>query len=116
MTHTYHGLLSFYNAYREFKVLVTNKDIDELAAELRKTANVRINESDDTVTVSEHSQRYAPQKKYCRLRYTKLSAAVPRALAADFSDACKTLGVSQMSVLAPLLKATVAKARDAARG
>jgi hypothetical protein len=115
MTHVYHGLLSFYNAYGEPKRLVTNGDIDELAAELRKTANVRINESDDTVTVSEYSHRYAPQKKYCRPRCTKLSAAVPRALAADFSAACKTLGVSQISVLEPLLKATVAKARAAAR-
>jgi hypothetical protein len=97
VTHTYHRLLSFCNAYREPKRLATNGDIDGLAAELRKTANARINESDDIVTVSEYSYRYAPQKKHCRLHCTKLSAAVPRTLAADFSAARKTLGVSQIS-------------------
>ena len=114
MTRDYQGLLSFYNAYKEPKRLVTNEDINELVAELRKTANVRIS-PDNRVTVSEHSDKYGPQKKYCRLRYTKLSAAVPRALAAEFSSACKTLGVAQMSVLEPLLRETIAKARDAER-
>jgi hypothetical protein len=94
---------------------VTADDIDELAAELRKHANVRIG-PDNRVTVSEHSDKYGPQKKYCRTHYTKLSAAVPRDLAADFSSACKTLGVSQMSVLEPLLNATIAKAGDAMKG
>jgi hypothetical protein len=112
MTHVYQGLVSFYNAYRDFKFHVTIDDVDELAAELRKHANVRIG-LDDRVTVSEYSDKYGPQKRYCRTHFTKLSAAVPRDLAADFSSACKTLGVSQMSVLEPLLKATVDKARDA---
>jgi hypothetical protein len=95
---------------------VTNEDIDELAAELRRTADVRIDSDGSCVPVLEHSDKYGPQKKYCRAHYTKLSAAVPRALAAEFSAACNTLGVSQISVLEPLLEATIAKARDAAHG
>ena len=112
MVHDYPGLLSFYNAYREPKGLVTNKDIDELAAELRRNANVRISPGGDCVTVCEHSDKYGPQKKYCRSHYTKLSAAIPRALASEFSSACKALGVSQTSLLEPLLMETIAKARD----
>jgi hypothetical protein len=113
MTHDYPGLLSFYNAYKEPKTIVTNGDIDELAAELRRNANVRISPDGSRVTVSEHSDKYGVQKKYWRSHYTKLSAAVPRALAEEFSTACKTLGINQMSVLEPLLRETVAKARDA---
>jgi hypothetical protein len=105
--------LSFYAAYRKPKFHVTNEDVDELVSELRKNANVRINADAGRVTVLEHSNKYEPQNKHCRLRYTKLSADIPRALAADFSAACKTLGVSQTSVLKPLLEATIAKARDA---
>jgi hypothetical protein len=115
MTHIYQGLLRFYNAYRDFKFHVTIDDVDDLAADLRKHANVRIGPG-DRVTVSEYSDKYGPQKKYCRTHFTKLSAAVPRALAADFSSACKTLGVSQISVLEPLLHATIAKALDATKG
>jgi hypothetical protein len=110
MTHTYPGLLSFYNAHREPKRLVTIKDIDELVAELRKRANVRISSDESLVTVSEHSDKYGPQKKYCRSHYTKLSAAIPRDLAKEFSAACKTLGIGQISVIEPLLKETIAKA------
>ena len=54
MMRDYPGLLSFYNAYREPKGLVTNEDIDELAAELRRNADIRISPSGDRVTVSEH--------------------------------------------------------------
>jgi hypothetical protein len=116
MIHGYPGLLSFYSACREPKAHVTIEDINKLAAELRSHANVRISPDGSRVTVSEHSDKYGPQKKYCRSHYTKLSAAVPRSLAAEFSAACKTLGISQMSVLGPLLSETVAKARDAGRG
>jgi hypothetical protein len=111
MTRDYSGLLSFYNSYREPKGLVTNEDIDELAAELRRNANVRISPDGSRVTVSEHSDKYGPQKKYCRSHYTKLSAAVPRALAEEFSAACKTLCISQISLIEPLIRETIAKAR-----
>jgi hypothetical protein len=115
MTHRYSGLLAFYGAFKEPKHFVSIEDIDALAAELRKTANVWIG-ADGSVTVSERSAKHGPQKKYCREHYTKLSAAVPRGLAAEFSAACKALGVSQMSVLAPLLAETIAKSKATARG
>jgi hypothetical protein len=115
MTRDYPGLLSFYNAYRKSKVLVTNEDIDELAAELRRNADVRISPDGSRVTVSDHSDKYGSQKKYWRSHYTKLSAAIPRALAEEFSAACKMLGVSQISLLEPLLRETIANARGTER-
>jgi hypothetical protein len=115
MTRDYPGLLSFYNSYREPKSLVTNEDIDELAAELRRNANVRISPDGSRVTVSEHSDKYGPQKKYCRSHYTKLSAAVPRALAEEFSAACRALGASQISLLEPFLRETIIKVRNVGR-
>jgi hypothetical protein len=55
--------------------------------------------------------RGAAQKKYHKQHYTKLSAALPGELAAEFSEACRALGVSRPSVLTPIILDIIEKAK-----
>jgi hypothetical protein len=67
---------------------------------------------DDTVVVLDHSDRHPAQKKYCKRHYTKLSASLPRETVHEFSEACRALGVSQSSVLTPVILGIVEKAKN----
>jgi hypothetical protein len=85
-------------------------DIMSLIGELKETASVFV-QSDDTVVVLDHSDKYPSQKKYHRQHYTKLSASIPRETVSAFSDACRTLGVSQSSVLTPVILEVIERAK-----
>jgi hypothetical protein len=110
MTHYFDEISSFYRAYREAKHFVTMDDIMSLIGDLRDTATVCVR-GDDTVVVLDHSDRYPAQKKYHKQHYTKLSASLPRETVHKFSEACRAFGVSQSSVLTPVIFDIVEKAK-----
>ena len=45
-------------------------------------------------------------------KYTKLGAAVPVLLAHEFSEACKTFGVSQLEILMPTIENIIESAKN----
>jgi hypothetical protein len=115
MIQYYSGLISFHSAYRKPKGYVSMDDVLDLIGELKDTASVFVRE-DDSVVVLEHEGKYAPQKKYHKAHYTKLSASLPRELVSDFAQACRTLGISQVSVLKPAISCAIEKAASLAAG
>jgi hypothetical protein len=102
---SYENLRAFHDAYRELKPSLTYEDVTLLIEDLRDEAQVYIR-PDDTVVVfphKEYSENHIPQKNYHRRRYTKLSASIDRELVSDFARACNVLGITQTSVLIPVL-------------
>ena len=90
-------------------------DVASLIENLEGKALVQIH-PDDSVTVmslNENPERYCAQTKYKRKHSTKLSFSVERCVAARFSAACKSLGVTQGSVLMPVIEETIRKADGA---
>jgi hypothetical protein len=107
---------AFYRAYATFpnKRVVSWEDAAALAEELKGKALVRFHGNDGVTVVSlpEGSERYAAQSKYKREHCTKLSYSVNKETAARFSAACKALGITQGSVLAPVIEAIIRQAEN----
>jgi hypothetical protein len=96
------------------KTRITSEDIDELVESLKGKALVRFR-ADDGVTVvslSDGPERYPAQSKYKRNHCTKLSCSVNKGTAARFSAACKALGISQSSVLMPVVEEVIRRAEE----
>jgi hypothetical protein len=71
--------------------------------------------ADDGVTVVSLSggpERHPAQSKYKRNHCTKLSYSVSKETAACFSAACKALGITQGSVLMPVIEAVIRRAEE----
>jgi hypothetical protein len=115
MVDTYPNLLRFYGAYRTLgdKPHIGLSDIDALVEELESRgihAFIRPDDSVDVFVKREYSGKYWPQKRYHRKHYAKITASFDRELVARFSKACKSLGVTQASLLAPVMEDAVRRA------
>jgi hypothetical protein len=111
---------AFYRAYGAFpnKRFISWEDIEDLAESLRGRALVRFRKDDSVTVVSlpEDPERHPAQSKYKREHCTKLSYSVNKETAARFSAACKALGVTQGSVLMPVIEAVIRRAEDECPG
>jgi hypothetical protein len=115
MADTYPNLLKFYEAYRTLgdKPHISISDIDALVEELESRgirAFIRPDDSVDVFIDKEYSEKYWPQKRYHRKHYAKITASFDRELVVQFSKACKSLGVTQVSILVPVMEDAVRSA------
>jgi hypothetical protein len=110
-------LIEFYRHFENIQAFITVNDIDRLKERLR-TSGYCLKEYKNGVVIvrspedmkSAKAKRLTAQKKEAA-NYTKLGAAIPIAKAKAFSDACRKLGVSQSSVLLPVIDQTIELAR-----
>jgi len=117
MATTYPNLPSFYRACRpsDDKPCVEMADVDALVDELASRgihALIRPDDSVDVFAAREHSEKYWPQKRHHQKHYAKITASLDRVLVMRFSEACRLLGVTQASVLVPLMEEVVRRARE----
>ena len=104
MRKEYRSLSAFYRDFSgESRGHITIGDADALIAKLKSERNAEIIEFPQGGVVVQipmpMSAKHLPQKKHCKARYTKLSAAIRKEDAAKFSDACRRLGLGQAEVL-----------------
>jgi hypothetical protein len=89
-------------------------DVSNLIEELKGKALVQIHK-DDSVTVvfsDEKPERRPAQNKYKRNNRTKLSFSIDKRIASRFSAACALLGMTQGSVLLPVIKDVIREAEE----
>jgi hypothetical protein len=115
MRKEYNSLSAFYRDFADESCgRITIDDADALIARLKSERNAEIIEFPRGGAVVQipmpMSGKYLPQKKHCKARYTKLSAAVRKEDAAKFSDACRRLGLGQADVLVPVIREIISKA------
>jgi hypothetical protein len=107
---------AFYRAFGASpnKTRITSEDIEKTVRDLKGKALVRFRKGNGVTVVSlpDGPERYPAQSKYKRNHCTKLSCSVNKETAARFSAACKALGISQGSVLMPVIEAVIRRAEE----
>jgi hypothetical protein len=107
---------AFYRAYgvSPKKPIITLEDVDKLVCDLKGSALVRFRKDGGVtvVSLSEGPERYPAQSKYKREHCTKLSFSVNRETSVRFSAACKCLGITQGSVLMPVIREVIRRAEE----
>jgi hypothetical protein len=117
MRKEYDSLAEFYRDFAgEGSAHVTEHDADALIAKLKSEKDAEATGfPGGGVTVqipTRMSSKYLPQKKHCKAKYTKLSVAIRKEDAADFSDACRKLGRRQADVIMPVIREVSAAAKQ----
>ena len=107
----------FYWHYeKEPKRITTIEDVEKLIERLRATGHSVKEYKNGTVIVKTPDELEMARKRRLAIqtkeaaKYTKLGAAIPVALAHEFSNACRKLGVTQSEVLTPIIDETIERA------
>ena len=111
----------FYRHYeKEPQRITAIEDIDKLIERLRATGHSVNEYKNGTVVVKTPAELETARKQRLMIqmkeaaKYTKLGAAIPIALAHEFSNACRKLGITQSEVLMPIIDETIERANNMA--
>ena len=115
MRNEYDSLAEFYRDFMgESRSRITTDDVDALIAKLESEKNAEVIEfprGGVAVQIpTPMSAKYLPQKRHRKAHYTKLSVAIRKEDARDFSDACRKLGLTQADVIMPAIREVTALA------
>jgi hypothetical protein len=113
----YDTLFGFYRDFADKTPKCTLiSDIDALIAKLESEKNAKVIELKRggvvVLTPTPMSPKHLYQKKHNKSHYTKLSVSVRKEEAADFSDACKKLGLKQADVIMPVIREIITRTRQ----